>query len=122
MNDNEADVPIHFRQTRVYYKNPKEYAYQLYPRKMAVVDEYKLHIVDTAHIVEYLNMVLINCFTDAPVAFNDIRITGRGSYILVRNQDQIELYFASNPNQKIGIHILGYEEIQVEVKDRLEQK
>ncbi len=122
LNDNEADVPIHFRQTRVYYKNPKEYAYQLYPRKMAVVDEYKLHIVDTAHIVEYLNMVLINCFTDAPVAFNDIRITGRGSYILVRNQDQIELYFASNPNQKIGIHILGYEEIQVEVKDRLEQK
>lgn len=44
LNQNEKDEPKVFTITRFYYKNPKEYVYQLYPKKNCLEDEYEIKI------------------------------------------------------------------------------
>lgn len=108
LNQNEPDEKVLTTQTRVYYENPKEYEYQFYPIKMCIVDEYKLHILSTAHVLEYLNMILWNSFTSEMNSYRGIKVGGAASLILIFKEREIEVVYTSKPNQKIKIQIDGY--------------
>lgn len=108
LNKNESDKKQRIIQTRVYYENPKQYEYQLYPKKLCVLDEYKVKVYPSAHILEYQNLLLWNSFEDKPLEYNGICVQGCASLIFVMDDEIIEAHFTSNINQRISIDIKGY--------------
>ncbi|MDE7263818.1 MAG: hypothetical protein K2N64_04075 [Anaeroplasmataceae bacterium] len=122
LNQNESDEKQKITQTRVYFENPKQYEYQLYPKKMCVLDEYKLKVYPSAHILEYQNMILWNSFENQKIEYKGISVWGCASMIFVMSEDVIEVHFTSNIHQKIQINIEGYHsdlEETILVKDKL---
>ncbi|MDE6408500.1 MAG: hypothetical protein K2K48_07520 [Anaeroplasmataceae bacterium] len=115
LNLNEDDTPKHFKGTRIYFKNPKKYEYQFYPKIKCIQDEYKLTTLSNAHILEYKNYCFINSFNDSSWKYDRFDIRGRVSMIASLKDDYITIKFASVPNQKLIVNIKGYECVQTDV-------
>lgn len=115
MNLNEDDTLKHFKGTRIYYKNPKEYEYQFYPRIKCIQDEYKLITLTNVHILKYKKYYFINSFNDSPWNYENFHIQGRGSLIALFEEEKITIKFSSVPNQKLLLNVVGYECVQKDV-------
>lgn len=115
MNLNEDDTPKHFKGTRIYYRNPKNYEYQFYPRIRSIQDEYKLDTLTNAHILKYKKYYFMNSFNDTSWDYESFHIQGRASLIALLEDDKITIKFASVPNQRLFFSINGYECIQTDV-------
>ncbi|MDE6656023.1 MAG: hypothetical protein K2J85_03430, partial [Anaeroplasmataceae bacterium] len=115
MNLNEDDTPKHFKGTRIYYKNSKEYEYQFYPKIRCIQDEYELITLKNAHILKYKKYYFINSFDDFSWEFENFHFQGRFSLIALFEDEQITIKFASVPNQKLFLSINEYECIQADV-------
>ncbi|MDE7213970.1 MAG: hypothetical protein K2N42_05265, partial [Anaeroplasmataceae bacterium] len=74
LNLNEDDTPKYFKGTRIYYKNPKEYEYQFYPRSRCIQDEYELITLANAHILKYKKYYFINSFNDSSWDYENFHI------------------------------------------------
>ncbi|MDE7095028.1 MAG: hypothetical protein K2O23_00915, partial [Anaeroplasmataceae bacterium] len=115
MNLNEDETPKYFKGTRIYYKNPKEYEYQFYPRIRSIQDEYELITLTNAHILKYKKYYFINSFNDSSWDYENFHIQGRISLIALLEGEQITIKFASVPNQKLFLNIDQYECVQKDV-------
>lgn len=119
LNQNEKDEPKVFTITRFYYKNPKEYVYQLYPKKNCLEDEYEIKILEHAHIVTYKSYIFINLFQKGyKVEIEGMSIQGCACIAVKRTNSDIELRLAASQPQPIKISIPGYhlEEADVTVE------
>ncbi|MDE5715141.1 MAG: hypothetical protein K2I42_03310 [Anaeroplasmataceae bacterium] len=123
LNKNESDEKQTISQMRVFYINPNEYEYQLYPKKMCVIDEYQFKALPGTHILEYKNMILWNSFEQQPIKYKEICVQGRASLIFVYKENLIEVHFTSNLGEILKINILGYvsdiQEENIIIKDKL---
>ncbi|MCM1130433.1 MAG: hypothetical protein NC310_00880 [Roseburia sp.] len=116
LNQNESDDPMYFKGTRIYYKNPTQYVYQLYPKNNCVCDEYSLLILNNAHILEYKQYVLINCFTNQSCQYKDLFISGKVCLILARSKEKMIVRLACQKAQSIQISIQGYKPLSTDLK------
>ncbi|MDE6242210.1 MAG: hypothetical protein K2M08_07310 [Anaeroplasmataceae bacterium] len=125
MNLNEEDKPKCFSGTRIYYKNPKEYEYQFYPKMYSIQDEYEAVTLPAAHIVMYKNYIFINSFDELSWKYKSFKIQGRASMIVLLKDEQIKIKFAGVPNHNLSLSIDGYECVDTDVfreKDTFEVK
>lgn len=108
LNRNESDLKRTFQGTRVYYKNPKNYEYQLYPKNKSIKDEYQLTTFEYAHILKYQNYIFINSFEDTLLEFEKLKVKACASMIFVFKEDTVLVRIASSKKDYIKLQIKGY--------------
>lgn len=112
LNLNEEDVKKTFSVTRAYYKNPKRYVYQLYPKAKCIEDSYQLYTLENAHIIKYKTYYMINLFTKDKVIFEDMQFQGPACMIIEQTENEYIVKVATDSKTPIYIQIKGYENEQ----------
>lgn len=117
LNRNEKDEPKTFSVTRFYYKNPKDYVYQLYPQKNCLEDEYELSLQQHAHIITYKSYLFVNIFQeDCNIEYEGMCIQGCVCLVLKKIDSEILIRLAAGHPRTISISIPGFTVLKADIK------